>query len=126
MANMALKVIRCVKNPMPNRPIVIRRLFFCMIESMRSLLSWLLKISFLCLSLLQPLSLLAQQTISIESRDTVLSADVFAAKGDTLIIWLPPEGGFQPIHAKTAQRLSSQGIEVWLVDLFEARLRKSF
>ena len=121
MANMALKVIRCVKNPMPNRPIVIRHLFFCMIESMRSLLSWLLKISFLCLSLLQPLSLLAQQTISIESRDTVLSADVFAAKGDTLIIWLPPEGGFQPIHAKTAQRLSSQGIEVWLVDLFEAR-----
>ena len=63
---------------------------------------------------------LAQQTITIESADTIISADRYPAKGNLLFIWLPPEGGFQPIHALTAQKLSSQGIEVWLVDLFEA------
>jgi thiol-disulfide isomerase/thioredoxin len=65
--------------------------------------------------------LLAQQTITIDNADVVLSADVYSAKGNTLYIWLPPEGGFQAIHGKTAQKLSTLGIEVWLVDLFEAR-----
>ena len=88
---------------------------------MRSLLLLLLKICVPCLLLGLPLPLLAQQTISIENADAVLSADVYSAKGDTLFIWLPPEGGFQAIHAKTAQKLSTMGIEVWLVDLFEAR-----
>jgi thiol-disulfide isomerase/thioredoxin len=88
---------------------------------MRSLLLLPLKICVLCLSLANPLPLLAQQTISIDSTDTVLSADIYSAKGDTLLLWLPPEGGFQAIHTKTAQRLTTLGIEVWLVDLFEAR-----
>ena len=65
--------------------------------------------------------LFAQQTITIDNADVVLSADVYSAKGNTLYIWLPPEGGFQAIHGKTAQKLTTLGIEVWLVDLFEAR-----
>jgi thiol-disulfide isomerase/thioredoxin len=88
---------------------------------MRLLLLLLLKICVLCFSLGQPLPLQAQQTLSIDSADAVLSVDVYSAKGDTLFLWLPPEGGFQAIHAKTAQRLTTLGIEVWLVDLFEAR-----
>jgi thiol-disulfide isomerase/thioredoxin len=67
-----------------------------------------------------PLPSLAQESISIESKDTVLGVDIYASTGDTLLIWLPPEGGFQTVHTNTAQRLAAQGAEVWLVDLFEA------
>ena len=88
---------------------------------MRSLLLLPLKICALCLSLGQSLPVQAQQTLNIDSTDAVLSADVFSAKGDTLLLWLPPAGGFQAIHTKTAQRLTTLSIEVWLVDLFEAR-----
>ena len=69
----------------------------------------------------QPLPSVAQQSISIDSADTIVSADRYSAKGDTLLLWLPPEGGFQAVHAKTAQQLSTHGFEVWLADLFEAR-----
>lgn len=92
-----------------------------LVNLMRSPLFLLLKICLPCLMLGQPLPSMAQQTISIGSADAVLSADIYSAKGNTLFLWLPPEGGFQAIHAKTAQRLTTQGIEVWLVDLFEAR-----
>ena len=68
-----------------------------------------------------PTSLVAQQSISIESKDTTLTADTYSAKGSMLYLWLPPEGGFQPAHSHIAQRLNSLGIEVWLNDLFEAR-----
>ena len=66
-------------------------------------------------------SLLAQQSISIDSHDTTLTADSYPAKGSMLYLWLPPEGGFQPAHSHIAKALNSLGIEVWLVDLFEAR-----
>ena len=88
---------------------------------LRSLPLLLLKICLTSLLLGNSASLLAQQTITIDTADVVLSADVYSAKGNTLYIWLPPEGGFQAIHDKTAQKLSTLGIEVWLVDLFEAR-----
>ena len=88
---------------------------------LRSLPLSLLKISLTCLLLGKTVPLLAQQTITIDNADVILSADVYSAKGNTLYIWLPPEGGFQAIHGKTAQKLSTLGTEVWLVDLFEAR-----
>ena len=88
---------------------------------LRSLPLSLLKISLTCLLLGKTVPLFAQQTITIDNADVVLSADVYSAKGNTLYIWLPPEGGFQAIHGKTAQKLTTLGIEVWLVDLFEAR-----
>jgi thiol-disulfide isomerase/thioredoxin len=87
----------------------------------RTLPLLLLKLCIACLLLGRSLPLLAQQTISIDNADAVLSADVYTAKGDTLYLWLPPEGGFQAIHSKTAQILATLGVEVWLVDLFEAR-----
>ena len=69
-----------------------------------------------------PLAARAQQTISIENAEAVISIDVYPARGNLLFIWLPPEGGFQSIHSKTAQRLAVQDIEVWLVDLLINRL----
>jgi len=92
-----------------------------MIESMYFLLSRFLKICLLYLSLGMPWPALAQHTINIDSVDATLSADVYSANGDMLFVWLPPEGGFQPVHARTAQKLSTMGIEVWLLDIFEAR-----
>ena len=88
---------------------------------LRSLPLLLLKICLTSLLLGKSASLLAQQTITIDTADVVLSADVYSAKGNTLYIWLPPEGGFQAVHDKTAQKLTTLGVEVWLVDLFEAR-----
>ena len=76
---------------------------------------------FSILWLLFPLSLSAQQSISIELKDTTLTVNGYPAKGSMLYLWLPPEGGFQPAHSDIARTLSSLGIEVWLIDLFEAR-----
>ncbi len=87
----------------------------------RSLPLSLLRLCIACLLFGNPLPLLAQQTLSINNADAVLSADVYSAKGDTLFLWLPPEGGFQTAHSKTAQKLAGLGVEVWLADLFEAR-----
>ena len=82
----------------------------------------LLRYSYFVILLLGiPLSLLAQQSISIERHDTTLTADSYPAKGNMLYLWLPPEGGFQQAHSDIAKTLNSLGIEVWLIDLFEAR-----
>ncbi|HID49564.1 MAG TPA: TlpA family protein disulfide reductase, partial [Chromatiales bacterium] len=60
-------------------------------------------------------------TRSIAVPDTELSVDVYAAEGNTLILWLPPETGFQSAQRNTAEALAAAGVEVWLVDLFESR-----
>ena len=88
---------------------------------MRYIRSFLLKFCLICAILGQYSLTWAQQSINIDSGEASISADVYSSKGQRLLVWLPPEGGFQPIHALTAKKLSSQGIEVWLVDLFEAR-----
>ncbi|NNF96083.1 MAG: TlpA family protein disulfide reductase, partial [Halobacteria archaeon] len=79
------------------------------------------KFCFLTLCLALPVSLVAQQSSSIDSKGATLTADVYPAKGTMLYLWLPPEGGFQPAHSRIAQALNSLGIEVWLADLFEGR-----
>ncbi len=76
---------------------------------------------FLTLWLALPASLMAQQSLNIDSKDVTLTADVYSAKGTMLYLWLPPEGGFQAAHHNTAEAMNSLGIEVWLVDLFEGR-----
>lgn len=85
---------------------------------MRSLLQ---KFCFILFWLALLPNLMAQQTITIDSQDTTLTADSYPAKGNMLYLWLPPEGGFQPAHSHIAKTLNTHGIEVWLVDLFEAR-----
>jgi thiol-disulfide isomerase/thioredoxin len=87
---------------------------------LRSLPLSLLKICLTSLLLGTTAPLLAQQTITIDNADVVLSANVYSAKGNTLYVWLPPEGGFQPAHSIMAEKLSTLGVEVWLIDLFEA------
>lgn len=88
---------------------------------MKSLRFLIVTIGLVCLIPGVPLSSRAQQTISIDNAETAIGIDVYPARGNLLFIWLPPEGGFHSIHTKTAQRLADQDIEVWLVDLFEAR-----
>ena len=73
----------------------------------------------LCLAL--PAIAFTQPSISVETNDATLTANVYPANGTVLYLWLPPEGGFLPTHSHIAQALNSLGIEVWLVDLFESR-----
>ena len=85
-------------------------------------MSLLLRIYYL-LALYQalPAIALANQTISVDTNDATLTANVYPANGTVLYLWLPPEGGFLPTHIHIAQALNSFGIEGWLVDLFEGR-----
>ncbi|MCG6935845.1 MAG: TlpA family protein disulfide reductase [Proteobacteria bacterium] len=74
--------------------------------------------------LLLPLSsmILAEPAVhNIAAPGAEISIDVYAANGDTLIIWLPSEAGFQSAQRQVATALAARGIEVWLVDLFESR-----
>ncbi len=43
-----------------------------------------------------------------------------AAKGDTIIIWLPSDFGVQPPQSVVSKRLASRGNEVWIADLHTA------
>jgi len=68
------------------------------------------------------LAALAAQPLALTLDDgTELSLSQYAAKGERLYIWLPNETGLQPSEHATAKKLAKQGIEVWLVDLFESR-----
>lgn len=67
-----------------------------------------------------PSASLASETRSLVADGTEITFDVYPAKGNSLYIWLPSEAGFQSAQRNTALALSEQGIEVWLVDLFEA------
>jgi peroxiredoxin len=52
---------------------------------------------------------------------TEISLQTFAAEGDRLFIWLPPEAGFGRAQPAVATRLAAAGTEVWLADLLESR-----
>ena len=77
---------------------------------------------FLLLSLAWPLWLFAAPAqLLIEDRDGVeLPVKVYAAKGDTLYLWLLPQSGERPAHRPLAEALVERGIEVWQVDLLDA------
>jgi len=46
---------------------------------------------------------------------------IFAARGDSLLLWLPSETGLVAAEANAAAGLSQQGVEVWLADTLFAR-----
>lgn len=52
---------------------------------------------------------------------TTVTVEVHAAKGDALVLWLPPGFGKFAGEAQVAERLAALGIEVWRADLLEAR-----
>lgn len=51
---------------------------------------------------------------------TEVPLSVFAAKGKTLLIWLPSESGVVAAEHKAAAELAKSGIEVWLPDMHAA------
>lgn len=62
------------------------------------------------------------RTIAINSENEI-SVDIFAATGthrNIIFIWQPHEQGLQTADTQLAEKLSSLGIEVWLLDLLEA------
>jgi thiol-disulfide isomerase/thioredoxin len=52
---------------------------------------------------------------------TEIGVTTHPASGDRLVIWLPSEAGPQAVDAAIATGLSKAGVEVWRVDLVEAR-----
>jgi thiol-disulfide isomerase/thioredoxin len=62
---------------------------------------------------------LAQEVITAD--EVEIPIQVQPANGDRLFIWLPSEAGPQPADERLARQLSRAGIEVWSVDLVEAR-----
>ena len=56
----------------------------------------------------------AAETLLVPVHDgNEISTERFAAKGDTLMVWLMPEYGFRVNHRHLAKQLATQGIEVW-------------
>ena len=61
------------------------------------------------------------ETLSVNSTDgNEISVERFTAQGDRLFIWLPHESSPLSVDSRLAQQLAGLGIEVWLVDLFNA------
>jgi len=52
---------------------------------------------------------------------TTVTVEVHAAKGDTLVLWLPSGFGKFAGETQVAERLAALGVEVWQADLLEAR-----
>lgn len=88
-----------------------------MMQRNTTLRTWFL----LLLLALSSISLAEPTSRNISAPGVEISTDVYAAKGDRLILWLPSEAGFQSAQHQTATVLAKRGIEVWLVDLFESR-----
>lgn len=61
----------------------------------------------------------AQEVTTADGVD--IPIQVQPADGDRLFLWLPSEAGPQPADERLARQLGRAGIEVWSVDLVEAR-----
>lgn len=62
----------------------------------------------------------ADTSVSL-SDGTEISYQHYPAQGQTLFLWLYSEAGAQPIEDSLVKQLAQRGIEVWRLDLFEAR-----
>jgi thiol-disulfide isomerase/thioredoxin len=61
-------------------------------------------------------------TDSVTTADeTDIAITVHSAEGKQLFLWLPSEAGPQPADERISGQLAAAGIEVWSVDLVEAR-----
>ncbi len=52
---------------------------------------------------------------------TTVTVEIHAAKGDSLVLWLPSGFGKFAGETQVAERLAALGVEVWQADLLEAR-----
>jgi thiol-disulfide isomerase/thioredoxin len=78
---------------------------------------WWLAVAFV-LALVAPPTTAAQINVRYEDHD--IPVTVHAARGDRVILWLPPEEGVQDRQGPTAEGLAARGVEVWIPDLHSA------
>ena len=76
----------------------------------------------LVFALLLPLisTLEAKGTRIVETSSAEIEVRIFEAQGDVLLLGFPCDEGKSIAEEKTAQSLSEDGIEVWMVDLLSA------
>ena len=80
----------------------------------------LYKIAFISLLLIQAGTVFAVTPLSLAD-GTEFGFESHKASGDKLLIWIPSEAGPQSTDIAIADGLAKKGIEVWRVDLVEAR-----
>lgn len=80
----------------------------------------LLQVFTLLLVLIQAGTVLAVNPLALAD-GTEFNFEIHPATGNKLFIWIPSEAGPQENDIKLAKDLANQGIEVWRVDLVEAR-----
>ncbi len=78
---------------------------------------WWLAVAFV-LALVAPPATAAQIDVRYEDHD--IPVTVYAAGGDRVIVWLPPEEGIQARQGPTAEGLAARGVDVWVPDLHGA------
>jgi thiol-disulfide isomerase/thioredoxin len=62
----------------------------------------------------------ASRTLSLTD-GTEVDAEVYAAAGSVLVLWLPSEAGVQAAETSAAAELAAAGMEIWIVDVLAAR-----
>ena len=80
----------------------------------------LYKIALISLLLIQAGTVLAVAPLSLAD-GTEFGFESHEASGDKLLIWIPSEAGPQSTDTVIADGLAKKGIEVWRIDLVEAR-----
>jgi thiol-disulfide isomerase/thioredoxin len=78
---------------------------------------WWIAVAFV-LALVAPPAPASQIDVRYEDHD--IPVTVYAARGDRVILWLPPEEGVQARQGPTAEGLAARGVEVWIPDLHGA------
>ncbi len=66
-------------------------------------------------------AMLHAENVTISSAEgNEITAERFLSQGDSLFIWLPHESSPLAVDTQLSQQVADSGIEVWLVDLFNA------
>ncbi len=62
----------------------------------------------------------ADEISIVATDDSEITVETFPAKGEYLVVWLPPEYGFRKSHSLFSQSLSDLGVEVWQADIISS------
>lgn len=85
----------------------------------RSLMRWMMVVAMLLATAANGASPTAF-TIKVDN-EVDIPVRAYAARGNDLLLWLPPDTGFSNAEYRIAAQLAQEGIEVWLADLLGAR-----
>lgn len=85
----------------------------------RSLTSWVMVVGMLLMGSANAAGPTAFTIKADNEADITVKA--YAARGNDLLLWLPPDTGFSNAENRIAAQLAQGGVEVWLADLLGAR-----